>query len=167
MKKYGLARALRALGRMALFTGSILSLGLVIAQIYVIIYRFQHPEQKVLIPKTIVPQEVAGTALSNPNPFVTGMVILASVSIVVILVALIVKIYNGHMRNIISRAARLFHAKILTVEIVSTLIAWTIATLLLAITIPPASIVSIFAFIINELLFIFAWGAYGQPDYKI
>jgi hypothetical protein len=50
---------------------------------------------------------------------------------------------------------------------VSTLLAWTIATLLLFFTIPVASIVTTFAFIINELLFIFAWGAYGQPNYKI
>lgn len=167
MKKNGLARALRALGRMTLFAGSILSLGLVIANIYVFIYKLQHPDEIFSAPKTIVPEEVAGTALSNPNPITNGMVILASASIAVILIAVIIKIYNAHMRSIIGRLARLFHAKILTVEIVSTLVAWTLVTLLLAITLPPVSIVGIFAFIINELLFIFAWGAYGQPDYKI
>ena len=37
----------------------------------------------------------------------------------------------------------------------------------LGIIIGVGAVIAAFAFIINELLFIFAWGAYGQPNYKI
>lgn len=166
MKRNLLARGLRASGRLLLFAGIMFSLGMTFIKVYIYFYSLQHPGEAVK-PISFLPEEQTGAALSSQDAFTTIVVTTLGVLAAAVLIAIIVKIYNKHMRNAIARLAKLFHAQIFTVEVVSTLLAWTIATLLLFFTIPVASIVTTFAFIINELLFIFAWGAYGQPNYKI
>lgn len=166
MKNHLFARIMRASGRLLLFVGAIFGFGLTFVSIYSFIDHLNHPEVH-NAPVRMYDMPITGVALEQSDPFATIAITIASITLALILLWIIAKIYNKHMRNIIARLARLFHAQIFTVEIVSTLIVWTVATLYLVFTIPFLSIVTIFAFLINELLFIFAWGAYGQPNYKI
>lgn len=166
MKRYLFARILRASGRLMLFAGAMLGLGLAAIHAYIFFYRlFNH--ESTIQPVKLVPNEATGAIYDVPNASATIVTVVISVLVALGLIALIAKIYNNHMRQIIARLARLFKAQIFTVEIVGTMIAWAITILSLAPVIPIASVVATFAFILNELLFIFAWGAYGQPNYKI
>lgn len=166
MKRYLFARILRASGRLLFFIGAMLGIGLTAINIYLFFYKLNNPNA-VVEPIQILPQETTGAVYDNPNQ--AAIIVTTAISVVVAigLIALIASIYNGHMRSIIARLATLFKAQIFTVEIVGAGLAWTVATLLLAFFIPAAAIVTTFAFILNELLFIFAWGVYGQPNYKI
>jgi hypothetical protein len=166
MKNHLFARIMRASGRLLLFVGAVFGFGLTFITIYYYFYRLNHPEMA-STPAKIHDNPITGVTLEQSDPFMTIAITIASVTLALILLWIIAKIYNRHMRSVIARLARLFHAQIFTVEIVSTLIVWTICTLYLVFTYPFLSIVTIFAFIINEFLFIFAWGAYGQPNYKI
>lgn len=167
MKHNLFARIMRASGRLLLFAGIIFSFGLTFYKVYSLIYFASHPDaphNTQLIPTQ---NAATGAALNQSINFPTVLVGIAAVVLAIFLAYIVATVYNRNIRGLIRRLAHLFHAQIFTVEIVATLIAWTLATLLLVFTIPLLSIVTIFAFIINELLFIFAWGAYGQPNYKI
>ena len=155
---------MRATGRLLLFVGAILGIGLIALHAYLFFYSLTH-DGSTSFPIKAYTDIHAQPIINNNTPagiFVTILCVLIALT----LVAIIVKIYNHHMRSIIAAIAKFFHVRIFHIEIISTLIAWTITTLLLIITAPAASILAIFALIINELLFIFAWGAYGQPNYK-
>lgn len=166
MKNHLFARIMRASGRLLLFVGAIFGFGLTFVSAYSFIYRINHPEVH-YAPIKIQDTPITGVIPEQSDPFIAIALTIAIVALVIVLFWIIAKIYNNHMRSIIARIARLFHAQIFTVEVVATLIVWTVCTLYLIFTIPFLSIVTIFAFLINELLFIFAWGAYGQPDYKL
>ena len=148
------------------FVGAMLGLGLAAIHTYIFIQSLINHET-VSHPIRLLPHEATGAIYDAPNT--AAIIVTTTISVVVAigLIALIAKIYNDHMRNIIARLARLFKVQIFTVEIIGTLIAWTITVLSIAPILPAASIIATFAFILNELLFIFAWGAYGQPNYKI
>lgn len=166
MKNHLFARIMRASGRLLLFVGAVFGFGLTFLAAYQFIHRLSHPGETVA-PLRIIETATTGAAINQGNPYLTIAVAIGSVILALFLLGVVAKIYNHHMRSIIARLARLFHAQIFTIEIVSTGFVWTIATLFLVFTIPFLSIITIFAFIVNELLFILAWGAYGQPNYKI
>lgn len=166
MKNHLFARIMRASGRLLLFVGAVFGFGLTFSAIYQFIYRLNHPGEAIA-PLRIIETATSGAAVEQGNPYLTIAITVGSVILALFLLSVIARIYNRNMRDIIAKLARLFHAQIFTVEIVSTGIVWTVCTLLLVFTIPFLSIVTIFAFIVNELLFILAWGAYGQPNYKI
>ena len=165
-KRYFFPRAFRATGRLMFFAGAMLGLGLTVLHIYLFFYRLANPSAQIG-PVHVLPESTAGAVYSNPNPVASIVTIVLSVIVALGLIAVIIRLYNNGMRRIIARTARLFGVQIITVEIVGTLIAWTITILSLAFLVPAAAVIAAFAFIINELLFIFAWGAYGQPNYKI
>lgn len=148
------------------FAGAMLGLGLTVLHIYLFFYRLANPSAQIG-PVHVLTESTAGAVYSNPNPVASIVTVVLSVIVALGLIAVIIRLYNNGMRRIIARTARLFGVQIITVEIVGTLIAWTITILSLAFLVPAAAIIAAFAFIINELLFIFAWGAYGQPNYKI
>lgn len=166
MKNHLFARIMRASGRLLLFVGAVFGFGLTFMVIYQFFYKLNNPGSNVS-PIHIIAGPETKNIIADFNPYMAVATTVISVLLAGFLLWVIAKIYNRNMRSIIARLARLFHAQIFTVEVVSTLIVWTICTLYLVFTIPFLSIVTIFAFIINELLFIFAWGAYGQPNYKI
>lgn len=166
MKRFYFARTLRASGRMLLFVGTMLSVGLTAIYTYLFFYRLSNPDVKFEPIQITAPESVVENTVQSSNQYVSFITAAISVVLAIALLAVIAKIYNGHIRNTIARLARLFKAQILTIEIMSTLIMWTIATLYFSFFIPAAAIASTFAFIINELLFLFAWGAYGQPNYE-
>ena len=148
------------------FAGAMLGLGLTALHIYLFFYRLANPSAQIG-PAHVLPESTSGAVYSNPNPVASIVTVVLSVIVALGLIAVIIRLYNNGMRRIIARTARLFGVQIITVEIVGTLIAWTITILSLAFLVPAAAVIAAFAFIINELLFIFAWGAYGQPNYKI
>ena len=155
---------MRATGRLLLFIGAMFSIGLVAINLYIAFYSLANPGKTppLIASYTTTPTNTQNILSNNDTPTNILIVVISS-----LIIAIIIKIYNHHMRSIIARLARLLHIQIFSTEILSTMLAWTITTLLLAVLAPAASILSIFAFIINELLFIFAWGAYGQPNYKL
>ncbi len=165
MKKNLFARIMRASGRLLLFCGTVLAFGLTIIHIYMYVYHLQNPDVDFEISDlTSVTTTVNNNDGTNVMTYVlTGLAIVVAIGLLIV----VAKIYNKHIRSVIARLARLFHAKIFTVEIVSTVIVWSIAALLIAIAFPAMSAIFAIALVINELLFVFAWGAYGQPNYKI
>lgn len=165
MKKHLLARSMRAGGRLLLLVGAIFGFGMIIVSIYSLIYRAQHPEAP-QAPVTPVP----APSVSQPaesNPVTTIITTIVAVALALALIIVIARMYNNSMRNVIAKIAKLLKIKIISTELLCTFVTWTVATVLLIFVFPIISIFSLFAFIINELLFVFAWGAYGQPDYKI
>lgn len=145
-----------------LFIGFVIGFGLILIHIYLYIYSLLHPGET---PATIT---IADSPLVISSDITMGQAFagIGCCAVVIIIFALIAKIYNNRLRSIIVRLSHLFHCKIFTFEIVSTLIVWTISTLFFLITFPFISVFSLICLIINELLFVLAWGTYGQPDYK-
>ncbi len=165
MKKHLLARCLRAGGRLLLLVGTIFGFGMIIVAVYSLIYRAQHPETVVDAPVTpISAPEVSAT---NDNPVVVVITTVFAILLAIGLLVVIARMYNNSMRRFLVGFAKFLKIQIISAELLCTFIAWTVATVLLIFTFPLLSIFALFAFIINELLFVFAWGAYGQPNYKI
>lgn len=166
MKEHLFARLLRAGGRLLLLVGTILGIGIVLVQSYIFLHHLFNPSEPQKTVQSIVQVAEDASSVNYEVTPIRVIAIIACFAIVILLFLLIAKVYNNHIRSIIGKLARLFHAKIFTVEIMSTLIVWTIATTYFLITLPDASIAMVLALIVNELLFVLAWGAYGQPDYK-
>ncbi len=166
MKKHLLARCLRAGGRLLLLVGGIFGFGMIIVTVYSLIYRAQHPESIADAPVTPIPAPTVEHP-ADANPAIIIATTIFAIALAVGLIIVIARMYNNSMRRLIGRIAKLLRIQIISAELLCTFIIWTIATVLLIFIFPILSIFSLFAFIINELLFVFAWGAYGQPNYKI
>ena len=161
MKNHLFARCLRAAGRLLLFVGAVFDLGLIALAVYAIIYRINHPGETIpdLFGATPISTAVRETAESgNINPVLSTIITICAIIFAIALIYLAARIYNNSLRKYIGKLAKFFHI---------SLIVWTIATVILLFIFPVASIISIFALIITELCFIFAWTAYGQPNYKL
>lgn len=157
---------MRAGGRLLLLVGGIFGFGMIIVGIYSLVYRAQHPESIIDTPVTPLP----APSVSKPadaNPVLIVVTTIFAILLAVGLLVVIARMYNNSMRRLIGRIAKLLRTQIISAELLCTFIVWTLATVLLIFIFPILSIFSLFAFIINELLFVFAWGAYGQPNYKI
>lgn len=142
-----------------------MGLGLLLLHIYTYFYNLQHPDAPIM---ALSDYKIYGTAVSAGEPTVTSVLINILFGVfIVALFYIIARLYNRQLRSIIRRLAGLFNMNIFTMELLCTAFAWSIATLLLAISFPSISIFAAIAFVVNELLFIFAWEAYGQPKYKI
>ena len=166
MKKHLLARCLRAGGRLLLLVGAVFVFGMIVVSIYSLIYHAQHPESAA--EKAVVPiQAPTATPSDNSNPATTIITTVVAVALALTLVIIIARMYNNSMRRFLVKFAKFLKIQIISAELLCTFITWTIATVLLIFTFPVLSIFALFTFIINELLFVFAWGAYGQPNYKI
>lgn len=170
MKNNLFARCLRAAGRLLLFVGAVFDLGLIALAVYAIIYRINHPGETVpdLFGATPVSDVVRTTAEEGGiNPALNVALTIGAVLFMVALVLLAARIYNNSLRKYIGKLAKLFHISIFGAEVVFTLIIWALASIILLFIFPVASIVTAFVLIITELCFIFAWIAYGQPNYKL
>ena len=73
--------------------------------------------------------------------------------------------YNDDIRKIIKNIANLIHLSIQVTELALVVFVWSIVVLLTIFNAPLFSILALFALIINELFFIFAWTAYGGKNY--
>ncbi len=170
MKNNLFARVLRASGRLLLFVGAVFDLGLIALAIYAIIYRINHPSETIPDIFGVVPAQTASgeaTPGVNLNPALNIAITIGAIILTLALIIIAARIYNNSLRKYIAKLAKFFHITIFGAEIVFSLIVWTLATIILLFIFPAASVVTIFALIITELCFIFAWTAYGQPNYKL
>jgi hypothetical protein len=148
-----------------LLVGGVFGFGMIIVSIYTLVYRAQHPETIASTPVTPIPAPAVNS--TDNNPTLTVITTIVAIALALALIYVIARMYNNSMRRFLVKFAKFLKIQIISAELLCTFIAWTIATVLLIFTFPVLSVFSLFAFIINELLFVFAWGAYGQPNYKI
>ena len=162
------ARACRFLARILLFTGVLACIG--IATISIIQAFRPTPSASESTPTTspISPSSVAdniskSSAAISPifNAFITIVIILAALLCLLYLAYR----YNSYARSLIAWIGRKLKLPIHFVELMLPLLFWTITTILLIPIFPIATIPVIFAFILNEFLFLLAWLAYGCPNY--
>ncbi len=169
MKEHLFARICRVLGRFLLCVGSILLIGTIIMAITP-----NHLGQKTAEESTLSRQSIA-IIMTNPDPNTDniatkiGLTTLSSVIIVSVafVFIFIMRRYNADIRNIIKKIADFIHVDIHLTELILTLAVWSLVVLLTIIFAPSFSIMAFNALAINELLFIFAWTAYGCVKYTV
>lgn len=149
-----------------LFVGTVMGFGFLLLHIYTFCYNLQHPDAPI---KALSDYHISTvTQATNGEPTVISVLInILMVIFIIALFYIIARLYNRQIRSILRRLSNLFRLNIFTMELLCTAIAWTITALLVTISFPSLGIFAVIAFVINELLFIFAWEAYGQPKYKI
>lgn len=152
---------------MLLLIGAIFGLGLIIYFAYSIFAKVQNPETDVTIPLRVLEEGTTVTNTSQMSPAASAVTSALAVSLALLIVGFIAILYNRSIQKFIAALAGKLHIPIFTTELICTFIIWTIATTILFFIFPLASIFALLAFVVNELLFIFAWGAYGQPVYKL
>lgn len=86
---------------------------------------------------------------------------------IIIIFALVMRSYNGSIRRIIAKTANFCHLQIHTTELILATLAWLIVTIGVFLTTPLNAILVLPVLIINDLLFVFAWVAYGCPEYTL
>ena len=69
--------------------------------------------------------------------------------------------------TIIANIAKHLKSPIHMVELGLTLIVWSTVLAMLIFSFPLASTILIFPYIFNVLFFLFGWISYGMPDYKV
>ena len=166
-------RICRFLGRVSLFAGFILCIGV---GVLLIINPFldNDPSTAQKIGSTISGEAVSsGVSHSFAATFFSDHQILSSIISIVILIAALValtylaKRYNAAVRTIIANIAKHLHAPIHMIELGLSLVIWSILIIMLYFSFPLATIFLIIPFILNELFFLFGWISYGLPDYKV
>ena len=95
--------------------------------------------------------------------FITGAIITATI----IALCYLAKKYNAAIRTVIANIAKHLKSPIHMVELGLTLIIWSTVLAMLIFSFPLASIILIFPYIFNVLFFLFGWISYGMPDYKV
>lgn len=164
-------RACRFMGRIGLFVGLILCVG--VGALLAI-----NP----FVPEDVISTRKAQSIIEN-NPasstgrsfyaslgqnqilswFVTGAIIAAAI----IAIAYLARKYNNTIRNVIASIAKRTKTSIHMLELGFTLVVWSALLLMLILSFPYAATVLIFPFILNELLFLFGWISYGMPEYEV
>ena len=166
-------RFCRLVGRLSLFAGFILCIGVGVLLIINPFTSGTTSDSKTSIEATANSSISSGishsfaTGLIQNYPviswFVTGAIVLAAI----IALLYLAKKYNAAIRKIIANIAKRANAPIHMVELGLTLIIWSALLIMLIFSFPLAASILIFPFIINELLFLFGWISYGMPDYKV
>ena len=161
-------RICRFLGRINLFVGFILCIGL--GTLLMINPFISHDAIQSI--QTTTQNNTASTSSSffsslGQNQilswFVTGIIISAA-TIAIIYLA---KKYNAVIRDLIAKTAKRTKTPIHILELGLTLIVWSALIILLIFSFPYAATVLIFPFIFNELFFLFGWISYGMPEYEV
>lgn len=168
-------RICRFLGRISLFVGFILSIG--IGMLLVINPFVSNGDSKniadILSPSSYLQNNAAHTSsrgialFFEQNEIISWLVSAAIIAAALLAVYYLCHKYNDTIRNIIANISKRTKAPIHMVELGLTLIIWSIVILMLIFSYPLAATLLIFSFIFNELFFLFGWISYGMPDYKI
>ena len=166
-------RICRLFGRMSLFAGFILCVG-VGALLIINPFLGNDPSTAKTIGSTIsgeslssgVSQYFAATFFSQNQALSTIITIIVTI-VVVIAIAFLAKRYNAAMRKIIANLAKRAHVPIHMMEMGLSLIVWSLLIIMLYFSFPYATVFLIFPFIFNELFFLFGWISYGLPEYKV
>ena len=160
------ARACRFLARLLLFT-SILSF---IGTASIMTYRIFNPSATFSDSNITITSDYSYRKSIPGRDQATSVAFAIIVNIVIIGAAILGSIYlavkyNGYARNLIDWISRKTKFPIHYIELGIPAIFWCLTILMLVFVFPLVTLPLIFAFILNEFLFIIAWLAYGTPTY--
>ncbi len=166
-------RICRFLGRMSLFAGFILCIG-VGALLIINPFLDKDPSTAKTIGSALSGESMSsGVSQSFAATFFSEHHILSAVISIVVTIAAVAAIfylakrYNATMRKIIANLAKRAHTSIHMMEMGLSLVIWSILIIMLYFSFPYATVFLIFPFIFNELFFLFGWISYGLPEYKV
>ncbi len=158
------ARACRFLARLMLFA-SILSF---IGTASIMVYRIFNPTAT-FESSSVVITTPASSAPSNPDQAAaTAFAIIIDIVIIgaaILGVIYLANKYNEYARTFIDWFAHKTKFPIHYIELGIPALFWSLTILMLVFVFPLVTLPLIFAFILNEFLFIIAWLAYGSPIY--
>lgn len=167
-------RLCRFLGRITLFAGFILGIGICAL---LIINPFVSEDGSSTIGNTAetatpvapTPTEASQSfvAAISQNQIVSWFITGAIITAAIIAVCYLAKKYNATIRTVIANIAKRLRSPIHMVELGLTLVIWSIVLIMLIFSFPLASTFLIFPYIFNVLFFLFGWISYGMPDYKV
>ena len=165
MNNHLFARLCRVAGRFLLCAGGISLVGSIALVIAPFLIDADSNQTSITHQPTIIIKEPAQPAanLIETLPYIIISVFL--IALILIAIVIVMRKYNDDIRQCIGRLARLFRLSIQITELALTVFAWGAVVLLTAFHAPLFSIFALFLLIINELLFIFAWTAYGGKNY--
>ena len=157
------ARLCRVTGRFILTIGAIL----LIASICLQFMPNQAGIHEVVESVNQLPQDTSIT-ITHTGSSVSPLAFIIALVFTALVFALFVPAlgsYNNFIRTCIKKLAHLLKLKIFVTELALTIFVWTIVTVLGLSLSPLLAMFILCIAIINLLCFIFAWVAYGQPDY--
>ena len=160
-----LARIFRASGRILLGIASIFSIGFIALAL-------TSPLQTSDICSTPIQstqqgQTTTSVQINSSNNFAFALIAIALTSLILFALYKSLRQYNNSIRTIIRKISKLLKSSIYSTELLLATIIWAIATILAYAISPYIAIIILFSMIINILCFVFAWLAYGQPQYKL
>ena len=162
-------RACRFLGRICLFVGFILGIG-VCALLIASPFTVNTGQSATGSPSPVSQSSTSPNhylSLISSNQFISWFITGAIITATIVAICYLAKRYNNTIRNAIANIAHRTKIPIHMLELGLTLIIWSITIILIIFSLPVASTILIFPFIINELLFLFGWISYDMPDYKV
>ncbi len=166
-------RICRFLGRINLFIGFILCIGigalLLSASILEKPLIRHNPDSNVTSTTSHLSPKTSHTPIINifQNQFLSWLLVAIIIAATAIAIAFLAYRYNATIRKLIASLAKHINFPIHIVELSLALLIWSPLLIMLIFSFPYAATFFIFSFIINELLFIFAWASYGMPDYIV
>ncbi len=169
MQQHLFARICRVLGRFFLCIGTIFATGSLLLAFAPSLFRLDHS------PETVQYYSLNNffssgcttnsmDATNEPALLILGLIL--SLAILMIFV-LALKHYNHNIRHLIARLAAHLRLNIHVAELIITTLIWGILAIVTLAFLPIFAIPALAALIINNLLFIFAWTAYGCPIYVL
>ena len=167
-------RLCRFLGRITLFTGFILGIGicaLLIINPFVSENGSNTISNVTETTSSVTPASSEAShsfvAAISQNQIVSWFITGAIITAAIIAVCYLAKKYNATIRSVIANIAKHLKSPIHMVELGLTLIVWSTVLAMLIFSFPLASTILIFPYIFNVLFFLFGWISYGMPDYKV
>ena len=158
------ARACRLLGRLLLFASVISFVGIGTLSI---LQLFQSPSSAEPVTAPVSPTTTENPAPISPVAVAFNFIVTAVIVFGAILgLCYLIYKYNDYARHFIAWVSRKAKAPVHFVELALPLFFWTGTIVMLLPTFPAITILFIFAFILNEFSFLFAWLAYGSPNYE-
>ena len=165
-------RICRFLGRITLFAGFILSIGICAL---LIINPFLSKDSSKTIDNIADNTYTANSNVTSPsfiasisqNQIISWFITVAIIAAAIIAIYYLAKKYNTVIRTIIANIAKRTKSPIHMVELGLTLIIWSALLIMLIFSFPLASSILIFPCIFNILFFLFGWISYGMPDYEV
>ena len=170
MKNNLFARICRVAGRFSLCIGVILLIGTVALTIAPHFPNEANPENSSLSKQSVGYLFVrhSGSHPDNLAETISLDVIgFALAALIIIAFILVMRRYNADIRKVIGKIAHVFSLSIHHAELLLTVLAWGAVIILTIFNEPILSIFTLYALVINELFFIFAWTAYGCKEYTL
>ena len=169
MQQHLFARICRVLGRFFLCIGAIFTTGSLLLAVAPSLFQLDHS------PETIQYYSLnnffsnscatsSASTTSNPALLILGLILTFAILAIFVLA---LKRYNHSIRHFIARLATQLRLSIHNTELLLTTFIWGILVIVAIAYLPIFAIPALVALAINDLLFIFAWTAYGCPVYVL